>query len=400
MIKVWSICLLSISVCFSQLEFSGFVDHYFAAKIRKGEWNALRSRLRGEISTIAGDSWLFASFNATHNQRLPDETGIELREAFMEYSAEHWDLRMGRQIISWGKADGIRITDLICPADYTEFITRDFDDIRIPVNMIKTRYLSEWVHVEFLWLPAFSPTILPTGDNPWAVSQGLSEEFFALSEAQKPELSLENSEVASRISFYLSGIDFAFSAFYTWSDIPVLTRAHQKDSVWLEPEYYRMTFYGAEMTLPWNQVVLRTEAAWYRDQRFVRKDVTGTFHILDQLKGLVGLDWYPGNDWTFTMQFAQDYILHYRKELEHKQRHSTATLRIAKKFLRQTLELSNMLYAGVQAGDFYDQLAIDYALTDALHLSGGLDVFGGKDSGEFGQYSDNTQFWCKGKYSF
>ena len=50
------------------------------------------------------------------NWEIAEETGFDLHEAWLEYAAEGWDMRLGRQTIIWGKADGVQITDIISPA--------------------------------------------------------------------------------------------------------------------------------------------------------------------------------------------------------------------------------------------------------------------------------------------
>jgi len=96
------------------LDFSGFIDSYHAVRLRSpNDFMSSRSRLRAEMKANSGNSWLFASLNANHNYLLPSRTFIELREAYFDYTASNWDLRIGRQLIIWGVSDGLRIPDLI-----------------------------------------------------------------------------------------------------------------------------------------------------------------------------------------------------------------------------------------------------------------------------------------------
>ena len=81
-----------------------------------------RTRVRGEIGCDFGRSSLFVSFNATYNALLKARTGFELREAYLDHRGDHWGLRAGRQLVIWGAADGVRITDLVSPMDMTEFL--------------------------------------------------------------------------------------------------------------------------------------------------------------------------------------------------------------------------------------------------------------------------------------
>ena len=80
-----------------------------------------RTRVRGEVGKHFGKSSLFVSLNATYNAILKERTGFELREAYLDHTENHWGLRAGRQLVIWGAADGVRITDLVSPMDMTEF---------------------------------------------------------------------------------------------------------------------------------------------------------------------------------------------------------------------------------------------------------------------------------------
>ena len=376
------------------LSLEGFADVYGAARFDDSEYNALRTRLRQSISAQYDRSYLFASLNAEKNHVIKEKSGIELREAYLEYTADSWDMRVGRQIISWGKADGIQITDIICPGDYTEYITRDFDDIRMPVDAVQFRLLPLWGSFEAIWLPTFEPAVLPSGDSPWKVGK-VSE-----IEAIEPEKNLENSEVAGKLSIFAPGFDIAVSAFYTWDDQPAYHRIESGDSVSWEPRFHRLQFYGLELTKPVGKFVLRGETAFYTGKRLTDQSAPDRVTEKELLKGMLGTDWYPNADWTLSAQVACDWIPDYTDGLDDEEYESLGTLRISRNFLRETLEVSNMAYYSFTERDFYDQIKVDYEISDGLHALAGVDLFGGNEDGDFGQYEDNSQAWLKIKYSY
>ena len=84
--------------------------------------NEVTSRAHGRLEMKGDFNWLygFLSIDAEKNWTIPSEDGFSVREAWLEHVGDGWDLRLGRQLIIWGKADGVRITDNICPTDYTE----------------------------------------------------------------------------------------------------------------------------------------------------------------------------------------------------------------------------------------------------------------------------------------
>ncbi len=121
-----------------RVQVKGFLDTYHAVRTGgRNEWMASRTRARGEVKLEKGAASLFVSMNATYNGILKDRTGLELREAYLAYTKGNLDLRVGRQIVVWGVADALRVTDCVSPFDYTEFLAQDYDDIRMPVNALR-----------------------------------------------------------------------------------------------------------------------------------------------------------------------------------------------------------------------------------------------------------------------
>ncbi len=401
-----------ISLSAVELDLKGFVDTYHAVRAKApNDLMSSRTRLRLEaLSTLDdGRASAFVSFNLQHNNFLPDKTGFELREAYVEYVSDKWDLRVGRQIIVWGKADGLQITDLISPLDLTEFLARDYDDIRTPVEALKFRLLGEKTNFELVWVPVFKPAELPEGDNPWALTPDAhaptsSPNFQVVTlDPMTPAKKLGNSEFFTRVSFYLSGIDLAFSGFYTWDDFGVvywnLYSRNGYEVLELQQQYHRVGGFGAEFSLPLGPVVVRGESAFYIRKHFESLEESQPLVKKNAIDSLLGLDWYPGNGWTLSGQLVDKIILDHQKTIYDDAHTWLMTLHVSKKLMRETLSLSNMLYLGFNDWDLFNRFMVDYALIDSLHIIVGFDLFLG-NSGDFGQYKDNSEFFFKAKYSF
>ena len=363
-----------------------------------------RARLRLELSAAFDAFYGFASADAEKNWRIDSETGVDLHEAWLEHATDRWDLRVGRQIVIWGRSDGVQITDIISPPDYTESITRDLDEIRTPVNAARFRLLGDSVVTELIWIPVFEPAVHPSGDNPWAVEPELPENVrISLADAVEPDTTLENSEIALKAAAYLSGLDVAASVFYTWDDFPAYHRTTRSEGDHLvvdyTPRHHRLTVLGLEFSRPWSDFVFRGEAAYYFGKYLETDAITLDPIKKDQLKWLGGVDWSPGNDWTVIAQLTGDLILNYDDRLADGAHETMATLSVSKKLLNQTLTLSNMLFYDLNANEIYTRPKAAYELTDALHLIVGADIFCG-DDGDFGLYRENSQVWVKAKYSF
>jgi len=385
----------------NDMQFRGFVDTYHAAQIsNSNDFLASRSRLRGELSKLNGNSYFFASVNAVYNSTLPELTQIQFREAFMEYTANNWGFKAGRQIIIWGKADGLKITDIISPMDLTEFLAQDYDDIRMPVNGIVLNTFGNNWKLDLVWIPLFESYILPDANNPWGIDY--SEYGITLDEANEPEFNLSNMEYGGKLSFYLSGIDFDISALHTWNKAPVYSYYYDSTSTFhMKPEHHRMGFIGLGFSKALNAFILRGEGAFNFDKSFTPNINNYDEGILkrNSINYLVGIDWYPGNEWTITGQFSDEYILDYTNEIDLPEHTMISTFGISKKIFRSTLSLSTFGYIDIKEGEFFKRTSVDYSVSDNIHIIGGVDLFYG-DEGTFGQYEDNSQMWIKAKFNF
>ncbi|MTI60097.1 MAG: hypothetical protein FH762_09005 [Firmicutes bacterium] len=375
------------------LEFDGFLESYYSIKLKDDhDFIGERSRLRLNLRNSSENIYMFASLNGVSNRILEgDELEVEIHEAYFEYTQPLWDLKVGRQIYSWGKADGVRITDILSPCDYSEYITRDFDEIRIPVDSVKYRYLFPMADLELVWIPSFTEAVYPEDDdNPWYVERDMD-----INPTEEVEDELGNSELAGRLSFYLNGVDFSFSTAYLWDDEP----AYHKTGVnTYTPEYHRLRFYGLDLSKPVNDFVIRFESAYYQGKYFSADNNCGLLER-DYLHSLSGVDWYPGSNWTVTAQLASKHIFDYEDEIKEDQNQTIMTLNLSKDFFRETLELANMIYYEPDEQDGFNRISLDYAVSDNLHFMTGIDYFFG-DEGEFANYDDNDSLWVKVKYDF
>jgi len=152
-------------------QIKGFVDTYHSVRSEKPfDFMSSRTRVRGEVGKGFDKSSLFVSFNATYNSLFKERTGFELREAYIDHREKHWGIRAGRQLVIWGMADGVRITDLVSPMDMSEFLAQDYDDIRMPVTALRLFFYNHIFKLDIVTVPVFQGYVLPVDKaNPWSV---------------------------------------------------------------------------------------------------------------------------------------------------------------------------------------------------------------------------------------
>ena len=382
----------------SPFQFNGFVDTYHAVQTEHPhDFTTSRTRLRAELRVDYENAYLFTSLNGVHNSILEDRTGVQLQEAYFNYQNDLVELKAGRQIVVWGVADGIRVTDLISPVDYTEFMSSDYDDMRMAVDGFRIKYPGERVNAEVVYVPVPRYFQMPLGeDNPWRPDL---PEKAGLDFPQGPDAKFKNGDFGTRVSFFLSNLDFSISALHTHNQSPVsVVEPVSMDSVVIHGIHETMTMFGGDMSMPIGEFVLRAEIAEYFGEAlgyannldYARKN---TFNALG------GIDWYAGNNWTFMVQYLHKYIADYSHNLAAEKNSSEMTFRISKELLNNTLKLSLYGVFDIDNLGYYGRASGDYAVTDQVMISLGYDHFGGK-RGQLAGYDKNREVWAKAKYYF
>lgn len=386
-----------------QIRVKGFLDTYHALRTTgNADWMASRTRARGEVRLEKGSTALFVSLNAIYNGILKERTGIELREAYLSYTKGNLDLRVGRQIVIWGVADALRLTDCVSPIDYTEFLAQDYDDIRMPVNGLRVKYTLGAITAEAVCNPVTNFAVIPTDlRNPWAMRLPFTSLSYSIDlESGKPEKRLKNMEYGGRISVNLSGVDFSLSALRTWNKLPALRMGMKTDgkSLHIDGRYHRMTMLGADCSLPVGQFVIRAEVAKYIDE--AQNAAMGCeVECRNALNALIGIDWYPGNDWNASLQYCHKYTSGNLERLPIYRHAGIATARLAKDLLQNTVKISSFAYIDVADGGIFNRLSTTYSLNDQTAIAIGYDYFHA-DRGMFKMYGKNSEAWVKLKYSF
>lgn len=332
---------------------------------------------------------------------------LGLRQAYIDIFFNSMDIRIGKQQIIWGKADGVFITDVISPKDLREFLLPEFDEIRMGITAVKFDYYIGNSTLELVWVPVFSPTMMPEDDSIWnpGFDLPLQPEFdYSKKEVQE---SLKNSEVFFKYSTVSSAIDLEFMAGYMWDDDPTMHTVKsidpatmQPESITIIPQHHRLGLAGGSFSTTIGGYVIRGEGAYYFGKYFLSEDPMIKEAVVekDYLQYLIGVD-FTLMDIKMSVQFIQQYILDYEDPIVNDRAENMMTFLATKDFLRETLIVELFSYIGLNDGDALIRGKVKYKLTDELEILLGANIFTGTE-GMFGQYNKNDMVYAKVKYSF
>ena len=339
--------------------------------------------------------------------------GLELglREAYLDIYFNSVDLRIGKQQIIWGKADGVFITDIVSPKDLSEFLLRDFDEIRRGITSLKADYYIGDNTFELVWIPTFTSTLFPPEESIWRPAMpDFQMQPVIDNSREEVKQSLENSEVFAKFSALTALVDFEIMAGYAWDDDPTMHVVKHMDlsnpqqplltGITVYPEHHRLTIGGGSFSTTIGPFVLRGEGAYYSGKYFITTDPQAKEMVVkkDYLHYLLGLD-YTIFDVHLSGQFIQQAILDYDEAIENDEYSNMATFLATRDFLNETLNLSFFMYYDFNNTASLIRPKITYDLADGFEVLAGANIFSGK-AGMFGQFEKNNMLYTKLKYAF
>jgi hypothetical protein len=387
-------------------EISGFVRNYTGALYDNGDFAILQNTLNLDISK-SGDKIAFKANPMLYHYNS-DSLNLRLRELYLDLYFTNFDLRIGKQQVVWGKADGVFITDIVSPLNLTEFLLPDFDEIRTGVIATKLDYYIGNSTFEVIWMPIITPTETPSESSIWYTTPDfpITPSFDYSKEYIDP--SLENSEVFVKYSTMTSKIDFEIMGAYTWDDYPTMhiqktinPATMQLTGISVTPEHHRLSVGGGSFSTEIKGVILRGEAAYYSGKYFQTEDPFQVDAIVqkDYLHYLAGLDFIIGGV-NLSTQFIQQTIFNYDKNIVDEEVDNTMTFMARYDLLRETLHLELFSYIGLTSNDALIRPKISYDFDDSFSILLGSNIFIGDSDGRFGQYSNNSMIYAKLKYNF
>lgn len=334
---------------------------------------------------------------------LNEATELELREFTLQGEVGATYLTLGKQQIVWGKADGLKVLDIVNPQSYREFILEDFDESRIPLWTLNVeRQWRDW-NFQFLWIPDQSYHALPKPDATFAFSSpelvpvappGIKAELQA---PRRPNNVFLDSDVGLRASTFWQGWDITINYLFQYDNLPALRQQISieggQPSVTVTPEYRRTHVFGATFSNAFDDWVLRGEFAYFTKHSFIGRDIRINNGVVQspELHYVLGLDWNAPGDVLVSTQLIQSWLIDGAEISTRDQLDTTFTGLIRRNFFYDTLTAEVLVIANVDNGDGIVRPKINYQWQDNVTTWIGADIFYGDRPGVFGQFGDNDR---------
>ena len=334
---------------------------------------------------------------------LGDRTDMELRELYLSTQLGKAHLTLGKQQVVWGKADGLKLLDVVNPQNFREFILDNFDDSRIPLWTVNAELSLGKSHLQFLWIPDRTYHLLPESGatfaftSPLVVPQAPPGVAVDLRPIERPKNILTDSDVGMRLSTFWHGWDLTLNYLYHYADFPVffqsLSLTPSGAIVTVSPRYERNHLLGGSFSNAFGDLTVRGEAT-YNTDRFVltmnRADGDGVIKS-GEAAYVLGLDWFGIHDSLVSFQLFQSWLLNPTSGIVRDAVDTTTTLLLRRHFFNETLEAEVLWLHNVNFGDGLIRPKVSYELRDNVKIWSGFDLFYGDHNGLFGQFGQNDR---------
>ncbi|MBU2537479.1 MAG: DUF1302 domain-containing protein [Proteobacteria bacterium] len=393
---------------YSKLGTSVNVAHH-APEGQETDWRGL-SRLRTELQLEADYrllQWkLFASakgfydfaYSLNDRDRYTPQTldsyewETELREAFIQGAlTEDLDVKLGRQIVVWGRSDNFRVTDILNPLDNREPGLTDIEDLRLPVTMSKMDYFRDNWQLSLLAVHEHRASKLP------AFGSDFHPSATPAPPEKNPANNLKNTGLAVEVQAVFPGWDISFYQANLYTD--QITIAPSSPPV---QEHRRINMTGVAMTAAQGNFLYILEGAHLRGLRFLA-DYSTDYARTDLL---AGVEYRGFTDTTINLDLVNRHLHHFRPELSDspefpKRSETQAALRINRTMLHDRLTLSTLLiFMGEPGQDGASQrFTAAYDLADNWKLTGGV-IFYQSGQGVMANIGDNDRVFLELRYDF
>jgi len=330
---------------------------------------------------------------------------IDLRTLNVVFSpVDSMDMKIGRQILTWGTGDLIFLNDLF-PKDFQSFfLGRDPDYLKAPSDAAKTSVYTEIANLDVVFVPRFDADRFIDGSRLSFYSPQAGERIGEDSQVDpiRPDAWFDDIELHGRLYRQFGAYELAlygFNGFY-------------KSPTGVDPTSGRATFpelsvYGTSILGPILGGIGNAEFA-FRDSR---NDRSGTDPNVpnSEARFLLGYNREVAKDLSMGWQYGLERQLQHNayrdaapagQPLRDQNRH-LLTQRVTWLTHNQTVEWSLFVFFSPSDMDTLIRPRVTWDVTDSLALSAGANIFAGTDDHTFfGQFEKNNNVYAAIRYGF
>ncbi|WP_421919420.1 hypothetical protein [Marinifilum sp.] len=343
----------------------------------------------------------YADFRIQKSLLKEDPDQYNLREAYVDLYLGKIDLRVGQQIIVWGRADGFNPTNNLSTNDFAVFSPEE-DDRRMSNFILSATYNAYPWRINVNVIPVYKASNIPF---PKVNTESISwlANYF-------PEETLQNSALAFKLSYEEASFDASLSFFRGYHKTTGLDYQIKENHLHLFQRAHLSYVLGADFSTNLGKIGLRGEFALSLNEDKEEEE----FYIPeDQLEYTLGVDKEWGN-FSLILQYVGKYVpdevckasdfSDSRKGFICQQNNlmfgqtdkwiHSVSMRPAMDLAHETLQMEILSLYNFTTQELYCKPMIEYLLTDNISTSIGAQLyFGPSDSRyDYLEHSANAIF--------
>jgi hypothetical protein len=390
-----------------QIEKHGFFEMRSGYRLRKDKYekdmSIMEARLQLDLSSYP--QWADLKVKADiFGDRVTEQADFDLREAnIFTMPCDFIDLKIGRQVLTWGTGDLLFINDLF-PKDWQSFfIGRDVEYLKAPSDAAKMSVFSDIVNLDLVYTPQFDPDRFISGEriSYWNSNLSRLAGEDAVIHTDKPNRWFRDSEFAARLYKNVSNYELALYGYRGYWKSPGGYNNTSTQAIFPD-----LNVYGASLRGAVGKGIGNLEFGYYESA----DDKSGKNPLVNnsELRYLAGYTQEIAKDFTMGLQYYVEQMLDYSQYKRNltsgpardRDRHLT-TLRLTRLLMNQNLRCSLFTYYCPTDKDVYMRPNIHYKLSDNLAVEAGANIFFGDHPHTFfGQFQNNTNLYAGLRYSF
>lgn len=323
------------------------------------------------------------------------EQELEFDELYLAGSlTSSLDLKIGRQVVVWGKADNLRVTDVLNPLDNRIPGMVDIKYKRLPVTMSKFDYYTgSWNfsgivvnEIRFDKIPVFNSDFFP-GDAP------------APPEKDPTNFSLDTQQFGLAANGIFSGWDLSLYQAWVYDN-----RAHLSLETGTPVRVHnRVSMTGLTGNVAFGNWLLKGEGAWWHDLEFA----TVPDEQVDRVDLMVGIEYTGFSETMLSFEFVNRHIVDFDDRLKlspdfAQQDLQQTALMFSRDFVHDTLQLKILCSIfGTHGEDgAFERFQLEYDFNDHVTLTGGVIFYQSGDQFAFSEVEDNDRVFLEFMYAF
>ncbi len=363
----------------------------------------LRSKLNLSVDGKLGKRWQlhsdgFAYYDALYDIRDDNAYSDEVIDNYREETelGEAWlqgklgsqtDLKLGRQIVVWGKSDNIRITDILNPLDNREPGMVDIQDLRLPLAMARLDFYTGNWGITALVIPE-----IRFNKNP-----PYGSDFYPFATPMPEEDMPSGNEYGVAANGMFSGWDLSLYAAQLYDDTPHRVIVNTLPRL----QHSQLNMGGIAANMVSGNWLFKGERAHFSGLEYSSLPNLE----FERSDSLLGIEYAGFADTSLSLEVANRHLHDYDIRLANdniQEDEWQSALRYSGDFMHARLHLLAVISAFGEKLDEggFGRYSAAYDIADGLTFTGGVVAYESGDKLPFAEYGNNDRLFVELKYSF